>query len=103
VWKLFSSPSQPSIQVHVQETQEPFFPISPISEVKGLDSKKKPVLGELEEALRNTWKIGTIDDFKQLAREKSSLNETENESFVEGLFDQGKIAYDPEGWLVWVK
>ena len=61
---------------------------------------------DLEDVLRNTWQTrthGTIDDLKKLAQQKGSLNNVESESFVNGLFEAGKIAYDPDGWLKWVK
>lgn len=87
----------------VQEKERDVFPISPISEVKGLNPEKKPVLSGLENTLRDTWKTGTTEDFKKLAQQKGDLNELETEAFVENLFEEGKIAYDPEGWLVWVR
>ncbi len=77
-----------------------------MSKVKGLDSKKKPALGELENTLHNIWqnrRDGNMDDFKRLVQEKGKLNEVETESFVNSLFAADKIAYDPEGWLKWIR
>ena len=63
-------------------------------------------LRDLVDVLRSNWQTrthGTIDDFKKLAQHKGGLNDVETESFVDGLFEAGKIAYDPDGWLKWVK
>jgi len=70
--------------------------------------KKSPnaTLRDLEDVLRNNWQTrthGTIDDLKKVAQQKGSLNDVETESFVDGLFEAGKIAYDPDGWLKWLK
>jgi len=64
-----------------------------------------PILRNLEDVLRSYWQThthGTIDDFKELTQQKGNLNDVETESFVEGLFEAGKIAYDPDGWLKWL-
>jgi len=61
---------------------------------------------DLEDVLRNTWQTrthGTINDLKKVAQQKGILNDVETESFVNGLFEAGKIAYDPDGWLKWLK
>jgi len=63
-------------------------------------------LRDLEDVLRNTWQTrahGTIDDLKKTAQQKGNLNDVETESYVNSLFEAGKIAYDPDGWLKWVK
>ena len=63
-------------------------------------------LRDLEDVLRKNWQTrthGTIDDLKKVAQQKGSLNDVETESFVNGLFEAGKIAYDPDGWLKWLK
>jgi hypothetical protein len=63
-------------------------------------------LRDLVDVLRNTWQTrthGTINNLKKLAQQKGSLNDVETESFVDGLFEAGKIAYDPDGWLKWLK
>jgi len=56
-------------------------------------------LRDLEDVLRSNWQKGTTEDFCKLIRENSSLNDVETESFVNRLFEAGKVAYDPDGWL----
>jgi predicted transcriptional regulator len=67
-----------------------------------LESKKQ-ILRELEEALRSTWQKGTTEEFIELVHQKSDLNIVEANTLVAKLIDEGKIAYDPEGWLKWTK
>jgi len=62
----------------------------------------KAPLAELEDELRDCWHKGAIDSFKKLVQTKGVLSKVEAEQFAEQLFEQGKVAYDPEGWLVWV-
>ena len=54
---------------------------------------------------RKTGRMRLYDDVCAcvLAHQKGSLNDVETESFVDGLFEAGKIAYDPDGWLEWLK
>lgn len=74
-----------------------------MSKVEGLDSKKKLTLGELEKLLRNTWQKGTTEQFYELIHEKSDLDRNETAEFVARLIDEGRLAYDVEGWLRWVR
>jgi len=60
-------------------------------------------LRDLEDELRNTWQKGTTEDLYRLIEEKSSLDKAEIVELVAKLFDEGKIAYDPDGWLNWLK
>lgn len=64
---------------------------------------KKQSLRELEELLHSTWQKGTTEEFIELIHQKSDLDKVEANEFVAKLIDEGKIAYDPEGWLKWTK
>jgi len=64
---------------------------------------KKQSLRELEELLRSTWQKGTTEEFIELIHQKSDLDRLEANEFVAKLIGEGKIAYDPEGLLKWIK
>jgi len=77
-----------------------------IDEMFAIQKRPNGTLRDLEDVLRNTWQSrthGTIDDLKNLVQQKGGLNDVETESFVDSLFEAGKIAYDPDGWLKWLK
>lgn len=59
-------------------------------------------ISALEDILRSNWKKGTTEQFYELIHQKSSLDKNEVANYVTKLIDEGKMAYDPEGWLVWV-
>jgi len=60
-------------------------------------------LGELEKTLRDTWQTGTTEQFLELIHQKSNLDRVEANAIVVRLIDEGRMGYDPEGWLVWVR
>jgi len=62
-----------------------------------------PTLRDLEDVLRSNWQKGTTEDLYAFVHEKSNLDRAEAAEYVAKLIDESKIAYDPEGWLVWVK
>jgi hypothetical protein len=65
-------------------------------------SDRKPSLGDLLPKLRAEWKRGTDDEFEILVTRLAGYTREEAYSFRERLLDEGLLAYDPEGWLVWV-
>lgn len=64
---------------------------------------RKRTLRELEEDLRESWRKGTTEEFIELIQQKSDLKEAEAKRFVAKLIDEGKMGYDPDGWLKWLK
>jgi len=81
---------------------------SSIPKVEGLDSEKKPIsktltTQEMLILLRSSWRKGTNEQFEELAVKVGNLSEDEANHFREALMDQGLLAYDSEGWLVWVR
>jgi len=63
---------------------------------------RRPTLRELEEVLRSTRQKGTTEEFVELVQQKSDLNKVEANTYVAKLTEEGKLAYDPEGWLKWI-
>ena len=69
------------------------------SSQKGLNA----TLRDLEDVLRRNWQKGTTEDLYALIHEKSKLDKTETAEYVAKLIEEGKIGYDPDGWLKWLK
>ena len=67
------------------------------------DRDRKQTLMELEEDLRKSSRKGSTEEFIELIQQKSGLKEAEANRFVAKLIDEGKIGYDPDGWLKWLK
>jgi len=62
-----------------------------------------PALGELEDILRKTWHKGTKEEFVGLIRRNSDYDEGPASEYIKKLIDEGKMGYDPDSWLVWVR
>lgn len=71
--------------------------------VSNSQEETKLSIFNLEETLRKSWQKGTTEQFYELIHQKSFLDKAEAARLVTSLIDQGKLAYDPEGWLVWTK
>lgn len=52
--------------------------------------------------LRSKWKEGCYNNFDKLVMEMRGCSREEAESLREKWLDEGEVAYDPEGLLVWV-
>jgi len=53
--------------------------------------------------LRSSFTRGTNEQFEDLARKGDNFSKEEAYQLREKLVDEGLLAYDPEGWLVWLK
>jgi len=71
--------------------------------VSNSQEETKLSIFNLEETLRKSWQKGTTEQFCELIHQNSSLDKTEAAKLAASLIDQSKLAYDPEGWLVWTK
>lgn len=52
--------------------------------------------------LRGAWHKGVYNDFDELVMQTRGCTREEAEQLREKWLDEGLVAYDPEGWLVWV-
>lgn len=59
----------------------------------------RATLGDLEDYLHSNWRKGTTEDLYALIHEKSNLGRAETAEYIAKLIEEGKIAYDPDGWL----
>lgn len=73
------------------------FTISLIPEGKGISIK------DLIQRLRAKWTRGYEQDFEDLIVELGGYTKQEAERLREKLLEEGALAYDPEGYLVWVR
>jgi len=71
-------------------------------DMKDIRDTKKPALGELLPKLRVEWKRGPYAEFEALLVEKHGYSREEAEKLRERWVDEGLLAYDPDGYLVWV-
>ena len=62
---------------------------------------RKPTLRELEELLRSNWQKGTTEQLIELIHQNSDYDKIQASEYVTKLIEEGKIAYDPDGWLKW--
>lgn len=82
---------------------------SVMSKVASLDSQKKPVPSDsltIQETLillRNAWQKGSYIDFDELVMTTRKCTKEDAEQLRERWLDEGLIAYDSEGWLVWTR
>jgi len=53
--------------------------------------------------LQSTWQKGTFNEFDALITKTKGCNKEEAEQLREKWLDEGLLAYDPEGWLIWVR
>lgn len=53
--------------------------------------------------LRSSWQKGTCEEFEELTMKSGNLSRDVAYKFREKLEDEGFLAYDSEGWLVWVR
>jgi len=60
-------------------------------------------LGELEKTLRDTWQKGSYNDFDNLVMTTRNCTKEDAEQLREKWLDEGLVAYDPEGRLIWVR
>ncbi len=61
-----------------------------------------PTFGDLERNLRETWQKGTKEQFFELVQKNSDYNTNQAREWIEKLIEEGKMSFDPDGWLVWV-
>ena len=73
------------------------------SHQKKLVTPQRTHISELEDVLRKAFSKGTEIEFLDLVHEHSDYDRREAVEFLTSLIDQGKMTYDPEGLLVWVK
>jgi len=74
-----------------------------IDEMFASQKGPKATLGDLEDYLHGNWQKGTTEDFCKLIHERSKLDKTETAELVALFLEEGKIGYDPDGWLKWLK
>ena len=93
------SPVQPAEEANlrVPETRKSLGPVTPLT-----PPEKKPPQAELLDVLRKEWRSGTSEEFEQLAVEKGDISKEGAQALRERLMAAGLLAYDPDGWLVWV-
>ena len=60
-------------------------------------------ISELEGVLRKIFLKVTEAEFLDLVHEHSDYDKHNAAEFLTKLIDEGKIAYDPDGWLKWLK
>lgn len=65
--------------------------------------KEKPAMGELLRELRSLWSRGPFNEFDDLIIRLGGYDREEAERLREGWIDEGLLAYDPKGYLVWVR